>query len=182
MKQFQGKTRTLPFSITIGSARRVKSLLGVDLLKPASEHEGQPLINALFVDISLFVDVLYVLCVEDRATCSDEEFANELPDAWQECRDAFFEEWIDFFRRAQLSDRAVGILKQLEALNAAMDETWTRLKETDVSGPVRESIRKFDLNVEVREALDPSPAKNPQPIPGSRSTDSPASSESSPMF
>lgn len=181
MASFAGKTRTHEFAITIGTAKRLKSLLGIDLLRPTSERDGIPLVSELFTDIELFVDVLYVLVTSAPGASSLEPqaFAEELPDAWQSARDAFFSEWIDFFRRAALSDKAASVLKQLEILNAALEETWTHLSQVDVAEIGRKQVRAINFAVELEKAL--TTPQVPPSIPGNTSTSSPVSSASSPI-
>lgn len=178
MKQFVGRTRPFEFAITIGTAKRLRSLLGIDLLKPTSERDGIPLVSALFTDIELFVDVLYVLvtAAPGASSLEPEVFAHELPDAWQSARDAFFQEWIDFFRRAALSDKAATVVKQLEVLQAALEETWDHLSKLDVAEMGRQQVRKMDLQTELRKALEQTSS-----TPGSTLTTSPGLSASSPI-
>lgn len=171
MKTFQGKTRQFQIELTIGAARRIKSACGVDLLNPAAVRDGVPLFTQLYTDIVLFVDVLYVLCVPD-GSMADEEFANELPATWIECRDAFFAEWVDFFHRNGLRDKKTQLVKALEAVVEGLKVTEERLMQVDVAGKTREAVEAMNFD-EMIEA-------NLQKTPGSKSTGSPVLSASTP--
>lgn len=169
MRNFQGKTRQFTVELTIGAAKRVRSRLNVDLMKPTSLIDGLALFSVLYTDIALFVDVLYVLCDPDE-TLSGEEFANELPATWIACRDAFFEEWVDFFHRNGLRDQKTQLVKGLEAVVAGLTVTEERLMQIDMAGKARDAVNKLNFD----ELID----RHLNSTPGSKSIDSPESSDS----
>ena len=97
MKTFTDKTgRTWEFEITIGAAKRVRDLLGVDLV---TVLDGD-LLERLRLDHILLVDVLYVLCkpAADATGVTDEAFGRAMNgEAIDQALAGFFEELEDFF-------------------------------------------------------------------------------------
>lgn len=101
MKTFvdnSGKTWTV--SITVGTIKRVKDLLGINLIQAITGD----LIEKLETDICLFVDILYVVC-KDQAqanSISDEKFGTLLGgDSLEQATDCFLDELINFFPEAK---------------------------------------------------------------------------------
>jgi len=103
--------------INVAAAKRVRDLLGVDLL----EAGGGELLKRLAVDPILLVDVIYVLCKPqaDAAQVGDEAFGEAMAgDVIDTATTALLEELVDFFpgpKRAVLR-KALGKLKKLEQM------------------------------------------------------------------
>ncbi len=77
--------------ITIGTMRRIKSELDLDLAAMMQKAEG--------VDLMTFVDILYVICREQcvDAGISDEQFGERLyGDGLESASDAFMNAYADF--------------------------------------------------------------------------------------
>jgi hypothetical protein len=133
-KDMQGRTWRL--NITIGAVRRVKDLVGVDLLRvDAPEREGeQPLMTRLSLDIMLLCDVVYAI-VQPQAEeqgVSDAEFGESLGgDVVLQMHNAFDEALADFFRGQGKRQTATAIEKQAELVNRAVDLADQRIGEID---------------------------------------------------
>ena len=98
MKQFNDKHGVeWEISVTAGSIKRVRDLIGVDLFKPG---EGEPPTLVRVHEPALFCDVLYAVCQPEakRRNVTSEQFGEGLAgDVIHAARAAFFEEYHDFF-------------------------------------------------------------------------------------
>lgn len=110
--------------LTVGSLGDVKRLAGVDLgdaLKNTTK-----LNDVLFGDPTTFVDVCYVLCVEQCQSrgLSDEDFGRRFDgETLERATNAFIEAVVDFFPRSAV---ARTVKKRLPELMARMDEEISR--------------------------------------------------------
>lgn len=98
--------RSWDLSLTIGDVKRVKNLVGVDLL---DARQGQ-LLSDLASDPVATVDVLYAIVKPeaDARNVSDEQFGAALDgESVRKAIDAFVEALIDFFARFQPATGAV---------------------------------------------------------------------------
>jgi len=113
MRSFKdSEGREWQVAINISSIKRVRESLklngeNIDLLAPLVGTP--PLITRLFIDLCLLVDVLYVLCRSqaNERQLSDEDFGAAI--AGEEAKaayEAFFEELMDFFRKAGREEAA----------------------------------------------------------------------------
>lgn len=153
-------------SLSIGLVRRIKAHLGADLMRPSDSHgdRGLPLIQLLHQDLELFVNVLWMCCQKQaqKLQVNEESFAELLDDQpWQDCRAAFWEEWIGFFEQAGVCEQAATIRKQLECVQAAAKKI--------LGVPVEAFM------TDVNSAID-------KMIHGTSSTNLPVSSESTPSL
>jgi len=157
MKTFtDSANRTWTISLTVDSAKRVKGLLGVNLLE--LDTGDPPLLTRLGTDVILLCDVAYAIVKPqaDAAGVSDEQFGSALGgDAILAAQTALYEELADFFRRLGRRDLA----------RAA--ETQKRVIDLAVAA-VERRIDGLDLEAEIARTL------------GGPSTSSPASLESTP--
>ena len=157
MKTFTDSAgRTWTIALNIDAVKRVKTLLGIDLLKP--EEGDPPLLTQLGTDEILLCDCIYCLVKPqaDSQGVSDEQFGQGLGgEAILAAQEAFYQEMIDFFQKRSRPDRA----RAVEAQSKMIDLAVARI-ETHLSG--------IDLEAEVESTF------------GSLSGNSPASSESSP--
>ena len=114
--------REWTISITYGSLKRVKDLLGIDL---ASPMDGDPpLLTRLDTDIFLMCNTLYVLCKPeaDARGISDEQFGELLgPHAICAARHAFFEEWRFFSQTLGRPDLTKAVEKQQVFMRKVID-------------------------------------------------------------
>ena len=144
--------------IEVSAIKRVRRLAGVDLLEVL---DGR-LIDRLMVDDVLLVDIVYALCrpqAEQRGV-SDEDFGRAMSgDAIEQATRALLEGLVAFCRsprKRQILGRAIE--KVEAAMEAALDEAQREIERIDPGRIV---------------------ARAPEP-PGTRSTDAPASSASTP--
>lgn len=110
--------RTWLVDLTIGAARRVKNLLGVNLLDPAGGDP--PLITRLHTDLELLFDVIFVTVKPqaDALKLTDEQFAEAMGgDAAYSAYRAFMGgALVDFFRELKRPDVARMIERNREFL------------------------------------------------------------------
>jgi hypothetical protein len=165
-------------SINIGSIKRVRDLMklngeSIDLLTPFTGP--QPLVNRLFLDLCLLVDVLYCLCrpqAQERKV-SDEDFGAAI--AGEESKaasEAFFEELISFFQKAGREETAKILAGNLDLVRQEMEahaQAFGRLQEVAPAMISDEANRQADAviarfsppnpcNGETFTSLPPSPA------------------------
>jgi hypothetical protein len=103
MKTFKdSKETSWDISVTVGSLKRVKDILGIDIIDEASQKEN------IFIKISedpiKLCNILYVLCKNqaDERKITDEQFGELMGgDAIEQATNCFIEELIDFFPSAK---------------------------------------------------------------------------------
>ena len=127
MKPFTDSAgRTWEVTVNVGAVRRVRDILGVDLMDVA----GGDLLDRLADDPVLLVDVLYVLVKPqaDAKGISDEDFGRGMVGgALDEAASALMKELLDFFPSAQRA-RALGkMARKIEAQQAAVTEAVAAL-------------------------------------------------------
>ena len=119
-------------SINVGSIKRVRDLLGINLLDCIKSN----LIDDLKSDPITLVDVLYCLVKEqaDKAGISDINFGEAMAgDALEQATDAFLEELINFFPSQKRGLLAKAMDKVREAEKVAMERAEKQLEELDVN-------------------------------------------------
>jgi len=180
MSQFQDSHgEQWPIRITIGTAIRVKNLLGIDLLQPLeappkkgeelaegasalADDEQLPLLTRIHLDPILLCNLLYVVVKPDaeQRQISDEAFAERLSgEALHAAYEALMESWSDFFQGLNRPEIVRAISKYREVTRRAY-ELGGQLIDSD------------EFNEQIEQEL--------QKIPGSLSGSSPAESESIP--
>jgi len=144
--------------ITIGTVRRVRDLLEVDLL--ALDQGDPPLLTRLELDLMLLVDVIYA-CLKpqaDEADVTDEQFGEALGgDGVSAAHSAFWAALADFTQSAGQTHMAAAIRKLQALVTRATEEAVRRIDAKDVDQIVQEAMAG---------------------TPGDSSTSSPASSAS----
>jgi len=166
--------REWEISITVSSLRRVRDNLKIDLLDPMSGES--PLLTQLFLDVILLGDVLYWLCypqIQSRDLNPD-SFGEKIGGGeGRLAYEAFFEELKDFFRlrgRSELVrviDANLGMVRKgIEAASRMME---SRL-EPEIDRLLAEAVAKMEGDLSALSIGGP----------GTTSTNSPASSESTP--
>ncbi len=116
MKTFQDNAgRTWTVAVNIATTKRVKSLVGVNLMDAI---DGD-LIEKLATDPVLLCDVIYAICKPDAdaQNITDEQFGQAMAgDAIGHATTALLEELVDFFPEAKrrVLRKAVGKFKTLE--------------------------------------------------------------------
>ncbi|MGH2271921.1 hypothetical protein ACQ9LF_08985 [Anaerohalosphaeraceae bacterium U12dextr] len=134
-----GKVWTLV--LTIDSAKRVKSLLGINLLEP--EAGEPPLLTRLGTDEILLCDVLYCLIKPqaDALGVTDEMFGQALGgDVILAAQNAFYDELVDFFQKRGRTDRAKAAQTQQKMINLAIERITNNLAKID---PVQKTAEIF---------------------------------------
>jgi len=118
--------------LTYGVLVEIRAELGIDLLKPDIEigTVEAPMVK-LAADVETFVAALYVTCrrqIEARQMSESDFAASLFGAAIGEARDAFFEEWVDFFRQAGMGPAATILETLLETVRLG-SETLVRTME-----------------------------------------------------
>lgn len=122
--------RSWSLTITVDTIRRVRSLLGIDLL---AVLDGD-LLTRLAVDPVLLTDVLYACCRPEAETrgISDEEFGRSMAgDAIDGATTALLQELINFFPRARRTVLAATARKLDELQARVMSLAMARLETLD---------------------------------------------------
>ena len=155
------RDRHWEISLTLGAAKRVRDLLGINLLEP--EAGDPPLLTRLGTDPILLLDVIFCIVKPqaDQRNVTDLDFGESLGgDVVLAAQKALYEELIDFFRRSGRADRAQALATQQRVIELAVRRTLTEIETLDLE----KAMAKAGLGQ----------------TPGSSSTDSPESSGSSP--
>ncbi|MBI5725258.1 MAG: hypothetical protein HZA50_14965 [Planctomycetes bacterium] len=124
MKTFSDNAgRTWTVTVNVDAVKRVKTLLGVNLLEAV---DGK-LLERLIGDPILLCDVIYAVCKPqaDAQNVSDEDFGRSMSgDAIELATTALLEELCDFFPqgRRTLLRKALGKLRKLESMALATAE------------------------------------------------------------
>ncbi len=129
--------RTWTVALTIDAAKRVKSLLDVNLLE--LEAGDPPLLTRLGTDVILLCDVIFALVKPqaDAAGVSDQEFAAALGgDAILAAQTAFYEELADFFRKLGRGDLAKAVDAQRRMIDLAVARIETRIDKLDLEAAI----------------------------------------------
>jgi hypothetical protein len=131
MKAFtDNASRTWSLSMTIDSVKRVRDLLGVNLVEP--EAGDPPLLTRLGTDEILLCDVVYCLIKPqaDKLGVSDEDFGRSLGgDVILAAQTALYEELADFFQKRGRTDRAKAVTAQKEMIDLAIERLTIKLTE-----------------------------------------------------
>ncbi len=156
MKTFKDTAgRTWTVAINVATVRRVKDLLGEDLLSAV----GGDLVDRLSVDPVLLCNIIYVVCKEeaDAKSISDEDFGKAMAgDAIEQATTAFLEDLADFFpgRRGRL------LKKALDKLNALQERAFD-VAETKIDGPeVEERFQAALKDSGVLSGSSPAPSES----------------------
>ena len=129
--------RTWTPSLTLDAAKRVKSLLDVNLLD--LETGDPPLLTRLGTDVILLCDVVFAIVKPqaDSAGVSDEQFGASLGgDVILAAQTAFYEELVDFFRKLGRSDLARAVEAQKRMIELTVKGIETKIDGLDIEGEV----------------------------------------------
>jgi hypothetical protein len=137
--------RTWTLTLTIDAAKRVKSLLDVNLLEleAGDASGGPPLLTRLGTDVILLCDVIFALVKPqaDAAGVSDQEFAAALGgDAVLAAQTAFYEELVDFFRKLGRGDLAKAVNAQRRMIDLAVARIETRIDRLDLEAAIETTL------------------------------------------
>jgi len=163
MKTFKDtRDREWKIALTFGAAKRVKDLLGVNLL--ALDAGDPPLLTRLGTDVMLLCDVIFALIKPqaDEQNVTDEQFGAALGgEAILNAQAAFYEELVLFSQGLGRTDLAKTIHAQ-----AAMIKKAVALVTDKIDASAERQIAKIESEIET--------------ILGDSSTNSPESAESTP--
>lgn len=151
--------RTWSLDLTYGSARRVKQLLGVDLLNPL-DGEAPSLLNRLALELMLLCDVIYALIKPqaDELGVSDEEWAAAMGGgAMLAAQDALYEEMAAFSRSLGRTDTLTAIRKQKEMIARAVQANEKRIEEADVEKEIGKAFGAGAMNSPESAESSPGP-------------------------
>jgi len=128
MKPFtDSQSRTWSVVINVSAVKRVRDVLGVDLLDVANGD----LLSRLADDPCVLVDVLYVLCKPetDAKGVTDEDFGRGMVGgALDEASSALMKELLDFFPRALRARALAKMVRKMCEQQAAATEAVAALK------------------------------------------------------
>ncbi|OHB51763.1 MAG: hypothetical protein A2Y12_01375 [Planctomycetes bacterium GWF2_42_9] len=140
MKTFSDSaSRQWTIQLTIDSAKRVRDLMGVNLLEP--EAGEPPLITRLGTDEILLCDVLYCLIKPqaDALNISSEQFGQALGgEVILAAQNAFYDELVDFFQKRGRTDRARAVATQQKMINLAVAHSEKRISSLDIDKKIQE--------------------------------------------
>ncbi len=157
MKTFTDSAgRTWTLTLTIDAAKRVKSLLDVNLLE--LEAGDPPLLTKLGTDVILLCDAIFALVKPqaDAAGVTDEQFAAAMGgDAILAAQTAFYGELVDFFRKLGRTDLAKAVDAQRRMIDLAVARIETRIDRLDLEAAIETTLGEPFTN------LPPSSASTP---------------------
>lgn len=162
-----GAGRTWTLSLTIGSAKRVKDKLDINILEP--EMGEPPLITRLGTDLLLLGNVICCLLepqFEAHNVTADDVYDAFNGDTLFAAQKAFYEEMIDFFRkdRPNLS-RAVAA--QMKMIDTAVNAMAARVDENRLAELVKQEIDELpDIESVIRGAKSGSSQEPSELTPG----------------
>ena len=140
MKTFKDNAgRSWTVSVTVDAVKRVRSLVGINLLDAIDGN----LIERLVGDPVLLCDVLFALCrpEADRLGVSDEAFGQAMAgDALEHATSALLEELVDFFPnpKRRLLAKALGKLRSVEA--RAVQVAERRLESPELEAQIETAL------------------------------------------
>ncbi len=167
MKQFTDSDgRDWHIKLTIGSVKRVKDVLGVDLL--AIEDGKPPLLTKLAMDVMLLCDVIFILLKPqaDERNIKDVTFGESLGgDVILAAHNAFFDELVLFSQGRHREDLVEAIQGHRALIEVGLTRAKTVIEKVGVKA-------KSDLLADID--------KTEKRMLGETSTNSPDSAESTP--
>lgn len=157
MKTFTDNAgRAWTLALTIDAAKRVKSLLDVNLLE--LEAGDPPLLTKLGTDVILLCDAIFALVKPqaDAAGVTDEQFAAAMGgDAILAAQTAFHEELVDFFRKLGRSDLAKAVDAQRRMIDLAVQRIETRIDRLDLEAAIETTLGEPSTNSPPSSASTP---------------------------
>jgi len=159
MKTFTDSTgKTWTLSLTIDAAKRVKGLLGVNLLDLTAGEP--PLLTRLGTDVILLCDVLYCMVKPqaDTAGVTDEQFGSALGgEAILAAQTAFYEELVDFFRKAGRGEVARAVETQRRLIDLTVQRIETRIEQMDIETMLDAALGRPSTNWPASPESTPDP-------------------------
>lgn len=135
MQSFNDTTgRAWPVSITVGTLKRIRTVIGIDLTRPL-EPPDNPAMVRLDNDVIALVDSLWIACVETAAerNVSEEQFAELLGEDLGAAREALWGSLSDFFRHLGRVETVASIQRILRVTTEANQRAAARIdsRETE---------------------------------------------------
>ncbi len=150
--------RTWTVTLTIDAAKRVRSLLGVNLLE--LDAGDPPLITRLGTDVILLCDVVFALVKPqaDAAAVSDEQFGAALGgDVILAAQTVLYEEMVDFFRKLGRRDLAKAAQAQKRVIDLAVTAVERRIGELDLEAEIEKTLGGLSTSSPAPSASIPAP-------------------------
>lgn len=148
--------REWQISITTHAAKRVRDLVGFDMLDESDEQR----FPRLFTDVILLVDVLYAVCKPkaDELKMTDEQFGEALVgDVIADARAALVGSIADFSPAPKRAIHLKTIAKMAEAEAVAMELASDRADEINVRAMLLAQVGKLSTASPDTSALTPAP-------------------------
>lgn len=164
MKTFQdNKNQEWQIALTYASVKRVKDLLDIDLTKAM---EGDPpMFRVVQEDLLLLCNILYVVCKPqaDAKGITDEQFGELLGDVQIfAASNAFYAEWVGFFRNLQRPESATMLEKQRSLMTRAYAKVNQELSSPKVDQLLEHALDQVSIDW---SKLQPSSESNPTTEP-----------------
>ena len=148
MKAFTDNAgKTWSVCMTIDSVKRVRDLMGVNLVEP--EAGEPPLLTRLGTDEILLCDVVFCLIKPQADACgvTDEDFGRALGgDAILAAQTALYEELIDFFLKRGRPDRAKAVAAQKKMIEMAIERVKIKLEAMDPQAEIDKMFGSLSTN------------------------------------
>jgi len=142
MKTFADSAgRTWTVSLTLDSVKRVRDLLGVNLLE--LDQGEPPLLPRIGTDVILLCDMIFAILKPqaDAAGVSDAEFGAALGgEVIMAAQKAFYEELVGFFRQLGRGDLARAVEAQQRMILLAVAAVERRIEGVDVEGEIEKTL------------------------------------------
>ncbi len=148
--------RTWTVSLTLDSVKRVRDLLGVNLLE--LDQGEPPLLTRLGTDVILLCDVIFAILKPqaDAAGVSDAEFGAALGgEVIMAAQKAFYEELVGFFRQLGRGDLARAVEAQQRMILLAVAAVERRIEGVDVEGEIEKTLGNWSSNSPASSASIP---------------------------
>ena len=133
--------RTWTIQLNLGTAKRVRDTLNVDLLQP--EQGDPPLLTRIGTDELLLGEVICCLLADqfEARKVTDADIRNSFDGATLlAAQKAFYEEIEDFFRQRGRLDRARMVATQKQVIEAAIKAVDQKLSAVDVEKAVQDAM------------------------------------------
>lgn len=134
--------------ITFGTVKRLRSRLGIDLLKPDD-------VRRVFDDMVMAVDVLFVIVEKEaeRTEVNDEEFGRRLRFCVNQAITALLESFRDFFQGTGHATLAVLVGKTIDAMKEGRSAD-ARLADKVDKSPLLTALRKNIAAIESKGEIN----------------------------
>ena len=184
MKRFNDSTGAeWKLELTLGSAKRIKDDLGIDLLCPAKDNEGKTAVERLWGDAWLMGEA--ILCLLSDQIAGSEISTDAMRQrfngkALTEAEIAFREELIDFFRSRDQVEWAETVIALAKVNEAERKIAARKFQSLDVNAVIRKleaEAEGIDLNATLLKRMESEMKKVKTSMAGLLSGESPEPAE-----